>query len=59
MSIAILEYKTRKRRSRRVKEHFVRLNPGENWLATTPEGQRVLIVAEGSNTGIIYVGVEK
>jgi len=53
----ILEARTVTRLSRKIKEHYMRLEPGGNWMSVSVEqGQRITIIADQSNTGPVYAG---
>ena len=54
----ILEAKERKRLSKRVRTEFFRLEPGGVWF-TQIQGDRVSIIADKDNTGMIFVGKSK
>jgi hypothetical protein len=53
----ILEARTVKRLSKKIKDHYMVLKPGEIWMNVRIEhGQRVQIMAAPENTGPLYVG---
>ena len=54
----ILEAKSRKRISKKIKTEYFRLALGEVWL-TSINGERISVIADKDNTQTIFVGQAK
>ena len=51
----ILEGRAVKRLSKRIRQHYFELKPGENWR-TTFNGQSITIIAGSHNTQSLFAG---
>jgi hypothetical protein len=52
----IIEAREVKRLSKKIKEHYYELKPGEFWYVSVKDGQRVSIIADKNNTKSLFAG---
>jgi hypothetical protein len=58
METLVIEGRVLKKLSKKVKEEYMSLAPGESWCPYF-EGQRFIIIADKDNTSNLYVGQRK